>query len=727
MATNTTPARLDPDDYGPTNPPRATVHDAQRYPQDNTHRIQPGVVYEGRINNVTDSGRAYVALDSPYTASDVNGILDPENQLTTRFFVGDEVYVMALDVTSQGGVFQEVEVVGDETKSSFHEPETDAETDAEPTTDEPEPGWADAIAAQKTGGPVTDPDETETAADGDGEGDADTDTDPDDEVVETGLETGGVVGFVCPLCPDDDPDDDRDVFNTPRAVRTHITKATDARHTDRIGTDTGIEVLPVDKEGRVVDTGEDATTLAPGDGEGDVTLSFGGEVADTPLDAAIIRDIITHPGTSEGDVISRFEAYDHGKPYRFHVRGLASGLSADTSGIDTLAWASRENLAKLYYYYGLTQADIAARYDADATEISKTMSSMDINPGKGGANAQSTFDRLADTFDYDWATDMTDRGEGSPDDMPDDDDIVAPLTADEPDTDAEADTDDTDMPTQSDADDADSTDDTDDTVHTTSGNASYTGPATGIDGSVQYIGERPARGGTSTDDEGDEPEDVEPSLDTVEIPDHIAAIPDDAFPEQIYGKNTAPVSRQRAILALIDAADDPPTKLDLRNHPAMSFGGEHLANQLRALDRAGILDREKDTDQRGAPYVYTLADTSQPDAGTDDDVDDVVTDILADERDLNRDTSQPDGDTDDADPEPAPEPESTPTAGDAWSFDWDDVDANVVMDGEAERARADAERLLTDAGDVSVEMEMYAKGQLAMLDKLGLDAGDDAE
>lgn len=663
---------LDPDDFGPDNPPRATVGQTRRYPQDDTHTPQRGVIYEGRVNNVTAAGNCFVALDKPWHASDVSGLLPEDNQLANLYREADEVYVMVNEVNGHGPVFQEVEMVGDPDRSSFAEQPNDEPSEGDLDDDQELPGeFADLVD--------------------------DTDTSPD----------GVQIQYECPYCDGDDPFVDA----RPERVRRHITNSDHGNHKDRHGRDPSTVIDHRTPDGD--DVPEDAFA-DNGREEGDISTSFvGGEYA-TDRDEVIVRVAMTNPSADVKYLKQAVAEQDTDNDARVsapHVESVVADLPRLGSvDLSPEPWADREVLAKLYYYYGLSQRDIAARYDTTAPTISTAMSSMGINPG-GQSNGEkaAALARVADDFGYEWAIDA-DYGAGD-DESPDDDPLIPPAVEVEAETESESETEtdpDPDPATTTAPETMDSTDtDDSDSVTKTTGNASYTGPETGLDLSTQTWDERPVKQASHDDQKWND----------IDIADEFKQLSADELPstDELPGTLTATLPENyRRLLTLIadlhEQTGEAPPRTEIQELPAFTYSEGWLKDQLRALDYAGLLDRDRRG--RGGTHHHTVADAAYP-----DDYDPDAGDVDADESEAESEAA----DDQAADPFPSPDDYTAP----AEEGDDDAVDVAVVDEADVAAVRKQAEALTRDAPSSSSGMAMYAKGMARTLKMLGLDGEAD--
>ena len=516
MATNDTPT-LDTSEYGSDNPPKATVSEAVRYPQDSTTTLKIGAIYEGRVNNIWGDdahapGRVFVALDSPYTKSKLTGVLDPEYQLTNRFFEGDVVYVMPTRENGDGYTLQEVEVVGDDERSSFYtpepeqpEPESEPESEPDPTDDR-----AVELLAEDTEENPERHDVEAVEAEGDGD---------EQETADN------IIAYACTLCDNDDPY----TADTEDSVRRHVTISDDWRHSGRHGNESSVIVKGLTESGDLVEYERGET---PGEATGEVSTEFmPDDLAQTDRDRAIVETITENPCKSVKAITQSAgkklrdqhpDADDGGDDiepvFGPHAEWLAGNLP-HINHDEMAEWPARENIAKLKYYYGLSQSDIADRYNTLQPKISSLMRSLEINPGHTPTRTDrlNTLDHLADEFGYEWARDLRDTGEGDGD--PDDDPVIVPPLEAEPDEPDEAD--DGEYagpgPDESKEMNPDATEmfDTDDDTESegesemttrTVGNKSYSGPVEGLDVSYQTFAERPAAQQADEDDEEQETE-----------------------------------------------------------------------------------------------------------------------------------------------------------------------------------------------------------------------------
>jgi hypothetical protein len=686
-------------------PPRATVTESQRYPQDDDHSITDGLVYEGRITTVHGGGNALVALDKPWHDTDVNGILPTDRQLANLYQPGDEVYVTVADRSNMHGgvVFQEVCIVGTEDRSDIatadtHSADTD-ETQSDSATSLPEnlDDWAERDTSS---------DETEVDAEAEAASDA---TDGEAE------SDGGDQEYACPYCPSGGV-----TAATPEAIRRHITNTDDGAHKDRHGSDAEVYVLAIDG-----DDGDETVYGIASEG-GDVARDDTGSVSaslvperncEAERDRAIAELALKNPTEALSGLAEKVYA-EHGERVHWkHVRSVVADMPRRASlNLDPHAWNDREVLAKLFYYYGMSQDEIASRYNIGATQMSKLMSSFDINPGQGHLGGyDERLPEIHDQFGYEWATEGANAG--ADDDPNDDPDI--PLPDDETDTDAESDAD-ADADADGDGDDTAAATEPageSETTTTSTGNATYTGPAKGLDMTTQTWDERPVKTAKRTGSDWTDIE-IHPAVTQLEPSD----LPNDNDSTLSRGRHTSPENYRRLLTLIMDSEGAVPAD-DLLDMPAVTYSRTWVLDQLRGLYRKGILERHRDDGR--SPYKYDIA-TDGPIPDLEPEPEPQSDAPTADAHDAESDRTTGDGLSDDEiatlarqrlggkwSAPPQSEAESEQTAD-------DDATTVTITEDQIESVRAVANGVFVDAPDGS-EMEMYAKGMNRTLEMLPVD------
>lgn len=690
MATTDQPT-LDPSQYSPDDPPKATVDQAHRFPTGTQPSV--GHVYEGRVNNVTNAGAVFVSFDEPRDNTDVVGRLPEANTLRSNYLVGDEVYTLVADTDDKYPELLEVEVVGSEDRTSAH-----AETQAQ----------------------------FDTLADDASDADADTagETKPDTTAEN---ETVPVAAYGCHLCPDDD----RYTDSSPEAVRQHITDGDDYRHKGHHGSDPAESILTLNSDGEVVNTETLAEASSGDTGDESVTL-VSDTMWDTKTDKVIIETAVRYPGISLKDIRERVRETE-GAADRIsnrHIRWLLADLPwvGDSRGAsDPCPEAARENIAKLYYYYGLSQTDIGTRYGWQQGDVSKLMTSLDIAPGgQTRENVEVVLSWFTDDLDYGWAADLDSRGEGAPDDdddravtMAQDDDIVPPTTdADDSPTETTPTTEPEPESESSDTTDDDAAETDGETTTRTVGNASYTGPSEGVNVSTQTFAERPVKGGATADDDT---ETAGGKWNGLTIPPWIRRLAAERFPsgadhpwDSIDDGDLATVEDMRRLLAVVadhyDTHGEWPGRTEILSHDAMPNGDKWVRVHLKGLRAVGLVE---DGGYRNQFKTFAIPDDVRPSSETADASDDAAT--ARDDGPTAAEEQAAQNLFDDIVDDHEARPEPTPRAGEGHSY---------VTDADVERLSAMADRLSRDASSAGSGMAQYAKGIQFALDELGL-TGDD--